>query len=248
MMVNVRLLLTEEALGTTSASKEVYRDYVVGKFERAAKDGKAGSMLVGGRVVDITPEEAAARGLDEAEAIAADEADARGTTVFPRMEVDGDPDVPFLYDYQLKGFFKETFKALRYADNKSVCAVKAYRQRIDGCLFPYPRRMPFMTEDGPAHVAGNCERPLRAQTPQGERVALASSEAVPAGCFVDAKLLVLDKKMWPALRECLTYGSLRGLCQWRNSGKGRFVWRITGMDGEMTKADEAHTEFNATWE
>ena len=35
-------------------------------------------------------------------------------------------------------------------------------------------------------------------------------------CLVDS-----DMKM---VREMLDYGILRGFGQWRNSGKGRFVW------------------------
>ena len=69
-----------------------------------------------------------------------------------------------------------------------------------------------------------CQRPLRAQTAQGERVALAMSEEVPAGATMDITIKVLDKALLPAIREWLDYGELRGLGQWRNSGKGRFTW------------------------
>ena len=34
----------------------------------------------------------------------------------------------------------------------------------------------------------------------------------------------LDESLEDVVRECLDYGQLRGLAQWRNSGKGRFAW------------------------
>ena len=69
-----------------------------------------------------------------------------------------------------------------------------------------------------------CERPLRASTPQGERVSIAKSESVPAGSTVEFEVTCLDPSLEGMVRECLDYGQLRGLGQWRNSGKGRYVW------------------------
>lgn len=34
----------------------------------------------------------------------------------------------------------------------------------------------------------------------------------------------MNPKDAETVREWLDYGQLRGLFQWRNSGKGRFVW------------------------
>ena len=58
---------------------------------------------------------------------------------------------------------------------KESCKLKAYKKIIDGCIFTYPRRMPI-------HFDGeitNLQRPLRAQTMQGERICLANSEVIP---------------------------------------------------------------------
>ena len=71
---------------------------------------------------------------------------------------------------------------------------------------------------------GNCQRPLRASTPMGERIALANSETCPEGSYIEIEVTVLKDDLMPAVIEWLDYGKLRGLCQWRNSGKGRFVW------------------------
>ena len=91
---------------------------------------------------------------------------------------------------------------------------------IDGLIFPQPRKIPIVF-DG---EIGDCQRPLRAQTAQGERVSLASSDEIPAGATLTFDILCLDENHVPAVKEWLDYGALRGLGQWRNSGKGRFTW------------------------
>ena len=80
---------------------------------------------------------------------------------------------------------------------------------------------------------GVCQRPLRANTPQGERVALASSETVPAGSKMTFTITMLSDEHEGAVMEALSYGILRGFGQWRNSGKGRFKWTVKSR--EQTK-------------
>lgn len=204
LKLDVRLTLTEEALGTSSSSKELHKEYIASK----APDAKS------------TEEEVAALGVDAV--------DEKGRTVFPRMAVGDDNDVPFVYDYQLKGFFKDSAKMLKKVSGSECSKVRAYKQAIDGLIFIDQRKIPWMAEDGtPAHVGPTCERPLRASTPMGERVAISSSETVPAGSHLDFGIILLDKTLLPMVKECLTYGRLRGLCQWRNSGKGTFTWEAT---------------------
>lgn len=204
LKLDVRLTLTEEALGTSSSSKELHKEYIASK----APDAKS------------TEEEVAALGVDAV--------DEKGRTVFPRMTVGDDDDVPFVYDYQIKGFFKDAAKMLKKVSGSECTKVRAYKQAIDGLIFIDQRKIPWMAEDGtPAHVRATCERPLRASTPMGERVAISSSETVPAGSHLDFGIILLDKTLLPMVKECLTYGRLRGLCQWRNSGKGTFTWEAT---------------------
>lgn len=74
---------------------------------------------------------------------------------------------------------------------------------------------------------GDCQRPLRASTAQGERVALANSETVPAGSWCDVEITVLKDDLIKMVKECLAYGKLKGIGQWRNSSKGRFVFELT---------------------
>ena len=55
-------------------------------------------------------------------------------------------------------------------------------------------------------------------------MSIANSETIPAGAFVEFTVLMLTDTHEKAVREWLNYGMLRGLGQWRNSGKGRFTW------------------------
>ena len=71
---------------------------------------------------------------------------------------------------------------------------------------------------------GTCQRTLRAQTMQGERISLASSEMIGAGATIEFDVVCLNKDDEELVKEWLDYGRYNGLGQWRNSGKGAFVW------------------------
>ena len=53
---------------------------------------------------------------------------------------------------------------------------------------------------------GDCQRPLRAQTAQGERVSLANSEEIPAGSTCEFEILLMDESLENAVLEWLDYG------------------------------------------
>lgn len=203
--INVRLTLIEGLLGTAPLNDEIYRDFIGSKAPDAA-----------------TVE-------DEVAALGADAVVEKGMTGFPR----DDQGRPFLYDYQIKGFFKDACSMLSRVAGKDPetgkkrkegvnvsSGLKAYKKIIDGMIFPAPRQIPveFSGE------IGLCQRPLRANGPQGERTALAISEEIPAGATLTFRVVCLDGDHIAAVREWLDYGALRGLGQWRNSGKGRFTW------------------------
>lgn len=120
---------------------------------------------------------------------------------------------------------------LRRAAGTKSGKLKAHKKIIDGMIFPSPRKIPLIVPEGVE--TGNCQRPLRAETPQGPRVALADSETVPAGTVIEFEVTLLEptkKAGMPTIEECLIewleYGALRGLGQWRNSGKGTFTFEI----------------------
>lgn len=190
--IKCKLTFFEQLLGTASNDPDIHGSYIASKAPDA--------MSV----------------AEEIEAVGLDDVIERGMTVFPR-DKDGNP---FIYDYQIKGFFKDACAALRKVKGTKASKVKAYKKEIDGLLFVHPRKI-LLQMPGPL---GECQRPLRASTAQGERVALAHSEAAPAGTVIEFEILCLTEDMQDLAYECLDYGELRGLGQWRNSGAGRFEW------------------------
>jgi len=192
-ILKVKLTFTESILGTLPGNEEIYRDFIASKAPNEA-----------------TEEE-------EVEAMNLNEQIEKAMTGFPRTE-DGKP---FLYDYQIKGFFKDACSMLaRLKNGNESCKLKAYKKIIDGLIFPAPREIPINTDK----PIGICQRPLRAQTAQGERIALAMSEEIAAGATIEFFVKCLDAAHIPAVREWLDYGELRGIGQWRNASHGRFVW------------------------
>lgn len=196
--MKVKITLIEEVLGSSPSNEELLATYIASK---APTD-------------ELTSEE-----IDN---IKAQNAEDR-ITIFPR-QADG---TPFIYDYQIKGMLKESCKALAaagkagYPGGKACAGLKAYKKLIDGLIFVSPREIPYNMN---GMRMDYCERPLRASTPQGERVSIAKSETVPAGSTIEFEITCLDPKLEDMVRECLDYGKLRGLGQWRNSGKGRYTW------------------------
>ena len=73
-----------------------------------------------------------------------------------------------------------------------------------------------------------CQRPLRASTPQGERISLASSESIPEGSEIEFTVKCFIDEDTELVKEWLDYGIFKGISQWRNSGKGRFTYEIIG--------------------
>lgn len=154
---------------------------------------------------------------EEIAAVGVEEVVEKTMTVFPKLE-DG---TPFFWDYQIRGFFKDAIGMLRRVKSTKCSKVTNYKKVVDGLIFVNERRIPIHCS-GPL---GDCQRPLRADTMQGPRVALAHSESVPEGSYIEFTINLLDDSLEDAVRECLDYGKLRGLGQWRNSGKGRFEWK-----------------------
>lgn len=142
----------------------------------------------------------------------------KGTTGFHR--VDG---APILYDYVLRGFCKDACSMLRRVPGTLSHGIKAYRKIIDGLVFVAPRKI--LIDLGETEITF-LERPLRAQTAQGERIALARSEMIAAGASITFTLSVLGVIKEPQLREWFDYGMLRGLGQWRNASYGRFTYEM----------------------
>lgn len=209
--LKVQLTLTEEALGMSPANADIYTQYI------------------GSKSPDASTIE------DEVASVGIEEVLNQQTTIFPH-DKEGRR---FVYDYQIKGMFKDSCGmlsrlAVREAeDGKKTpkkkaltesAKITAYKKTIDGLIFVSPRKIFF--DVATDEEVGICQRPLRASTPQGERIALASSETIPEGSKLTFTVTCLDDSHVPAVKEWLDYGLLRGLGQWRNSGKGRFTYQI----------------------
>ena len=192
--MRVRLTFMEGILGTLSGNKELYSEYIASK----APDAKT------------KEEEIASLGVDGVEK--------KEMTVFPRT----DSNEPFAYDYQIKGFFKNACKALNGADGHTK--LTAYKSKIDNLIFVKERKILYHHDKSDLKQLDVLQRPLRASTPMGERVALASSEMIPAGATLEFTVTSFSKDLMKNVCEWLDYGQFNGIGQWHNGGYGRFTW------------------------
>ena len=206
--LNVKLTFQEPLLGTLPGSEDLYMDYIATKV----------------------PEDERTKIEDEVAALGVDAVAEKKMTVFPKLP-DG---LPFVYDYQIRGFFKGSCGALRKISKARSAKLKAYKKEVDQLIFVYPRKIPIQLS-GDMDVIS---RPLRAATPQGDRVAIAASESAPAGSSIALQIICFDDNDMKIVREWLEYGMFNGLGQWRNSGMGRFTWEevpeseIPGLAGK----------------
>ena len=191
----VQVTFVEPLLGTVPKDKDIYAGYIAS--------------------IAALTDEALAEELETVPVV-----EEKGWTGFHTLE-NGQP---ALYDYVVKGFFKDACGMLRRTRGSESAKLKAYKKIIDGLVFVKPRRIPLILPDGAALQM--VERPLRAQTAQGERVALARSDAAPAGTVMRFTVTVLGEVTEKTLREWFDYGVLRGFGQWRNGGYGRFQYEI----------------------
>ena len=196
--MKVKITTNEEMLGMASGNPEIHAEFIASKSADADKS------------------------KEELEALSAEELIEKSLTVFPRDE-DG---TPIMWDYQIKGFFKEHLKILMDFIEPDCKIGKAKLSRwtaakiVDNAVFVKPRKIRINFDGEISH----CTRPLRCTTMKGDRVSLATSECIPAGAVIEFEVETLDKKLDELMVKCLDFGSKKGLGQWRNSGKGTFTW------------------------
>ena len=207
--LTVKLTLIDELLGSQPGNEEVHAEFIASKAPDA-----------------ITREE-------EIAAIGVDAEIEKTMTVFHRHN-----DIPCVMDYQIRGFFKSAaqfYNRLTEKEVQDVCGIKlkkltAFKKQIDGLVFVTAmdggRFIPLNLPEG--SEIGSCQRPLRGQTAQGERVSLANSETVPAGTTLEFKIQVLSHSLAEYVEGWLKFGKRNGLGQWRNSGKGAFKYQKVG--------------------
>jgi hypothetical protein len=201
--IRIRIRFLDPILGMSPSDENLYLKYIASKNPDP----------------DFDP-------ADELEAIIGEESST--ITVFPRNNA-GEP---CFFDYQLRGFFKESCSMLARSNGVDENGKKsrkkavtlsgmetAYKKLVDGNIFVYPRKVPICYEGD----MSLCQRPLRASTPQGERITLACSEEIPEGAVIEFDVKIMRDHDVDLVAEWMAYGEYHGMGQWRNSGKGRFM-------------------------
>ena len=164
---------------------------------------------------------------EEVAAIPLSEQIEKAMTVFPR-----DSKGLFFWDYQMKGAFKGLIEILIELGDCKI-SKWGYKKAVDLMLHVEPRMIYLKREDGkycqPSDISKN-ERPLRATTLQGDRIALASSEQLAAGTNWEfdlhlfrganpkTKIAIIDRDL---IQSCLDLTPYHGFGQWRGGGWGR---------------------------
>jgi len=199
--MKVRITLVQEMLGTRNANPDVQLEHIIKKSGDEA------------------------RIQEELEATPPEDTVAKMTTVFPRMpEGMTGAGKPIMWDYQMKGFLKEAARTLAelvkdVRIGKSKFSKLTSNRLFDCMVGVYPRHILLNGEMGPIET-----RPLRVESWNGTRVALAASETMKAGTTFDVEIRALSDDLDPIIEQCLDYGAFKGLLQWRNAGFGRFTW------------------------
>lgn len=201
--MKVRMTFTEEVLGTASADPKIHEEFIAKKSADKEKIKEELASLPSDRLLE------------------------KEVTVFHR----GVDNEPILFDYQVKGFIKEAIrKQVEFGhielQKKPKTVVKlskyTYKRIVDNFIFVFPRIIKLiLPSEG---EMGYCTRPLRGDTQKGERIALATSETVPVGTVIECEIRWLHEALKGCILEALKYGKMKGIGQWRNSGKGRFDW------------------------
>lgn len=221
--MKVRINGITPIIGGVPMDKELFTKFVASKAnsEKKVKSLKNDELVESGK----TEREFA----DEDVNLVQDMLDERSITGFYR---DPKTNNLIIRDYQVKGFLKSAAKAL-----KDQLKLVSYLSKMDNFVFIVERNIPIM-RDGEwiKDPDGYIERPLRAETMQGSRVALAKSEMVEEGWYAEftikvvenngtAKSVAIDLDL---IKDLLSYGELKGMLQWRNGGNGSFTYEVIG--------------------
>lgn len=256
MTVEVEFL--EKALGTSPSNEELLREFIASKApdapSREQEIAAIGESEAFDKTINIYP-----KGDFEYDPVTDRYIDMLDKNLEPLSEeVKGRlihaTKTPYLYNYQLRGFFKDSCGFMSRADETDASGkklgltesakLKAYRKVIDGCIFVFPRRIAikvpeFYLDDDGVTMRPSCtdngelpilQRPIRIQSPTGERVAIAASEMIPAGSRMKFTIGFTSMKFKPAIIEWLNYAAVHGISGWRNSGLGICRWREIKSD------------------
>lgn len=198
---NVKLTFTTPILGSAPSNPDIYAKFV------ATKKAEATAEQITSETETIPP-------------IPFDER--TGKMIF---RVDPESKAKIFLMHQIKGFLKAACSSVLGKE------ITSYKSKIDRLIFVTPLRIP-LKKNGEIITALELplnERPLSAQTMQGPRVTLVSSEEL-AECTVDFQLEVLPLGEKDFDQETLDYifqyGQYSGISQWRSAGYGRFTFEL----------------------
>lgn len=155
--------------------------------------------------------------------------DEKTLTVFLRDP--GKKDALLILDYTILGYLKGAIDILKEQNH-----VKAAAGKVDKYIFAAPRKL-YITKGGKPIFEEDSvlERPLRAKTAQGDRVALTASELIEDPWEIEVELTLLPNPAakteggskaitWAVIEQALALGRMKGIGQWRNGGYGRFTY------------------------
>src|SRR6266487_4961711 len=217
----IRVTFTEPVLGSASGNPQIHEEFIAAKAAKDAGPRKDDAVTHAAEEVKaVTP-------LTEEQIEEQIEAK---STIFPV-----DKKGLFIWDYAVRGMIKEALRTLIDLGESKISKWQ-YRRVIDSTLFAYPRKLYLHMPDSNSiwqAPTDTLQRSLRVNTLQGERIALANSQRLPAGTWFEAELELLlpAEKSNPQLltmklvKECLDYGKYKGKLQWRSGGFGKFSYR-----------------------
>lgn len=145
----------------------------------------------------------------------------------PQTSFFRDDQGPFLFNYQVMGHLKEMGNV-----TKGAMGIVNLKQKVENYCYVFPRRIHFQDP-----VLAEISRPLRAETMQGPRVAIATSDAIREGSRITLTIGILDNRVSKKIdgkktevveitpevvREFLAMGQIRGMGQWRTGGWGTY--------------------------
>lgn len=233
---NVRMFFVQPFLGSAPNSSDIYKKFIASKAPDAPTREE--------ELLNTTVENVAAKGVN----------------VFLRRSKTG---APCVGQHTIKGFYKESMTAVRRQGGTVCDGISGHKTKIAGNIVIDPTyidlKLPAAeivekTEEefkesgfGKAGVIvfpkegryqevklPTYDRPLRANTPQGEIVSIASSEMAPAGTELEYDLKVEMDGLSEGIINMILRGNEHGTGQFRTSGEyGEFVAEIRNESGEI---------------
>jgi hypothetical protein len=223
----VTVTVFEDCLGTAPANKDIYSEFVASKA--LSQEKKLAKTAEERAAVQEKQEQ-----LTREELAQLPEEAGKGVTVFRR-----DRGGLVLTDTMVRGQLKEGAAAMGAGGSSWGLTSKIDRFIFVTNEVKYPiRTIPLMRAGVQiATPDGTFERPLRAQTPMGQRVTLASSEIVKAPFTLNYYLYVIGlgttdkgKITEEVLRSWLSAGRYTGYGAFRGGGHGRFEVVIEAVE------------------